>query len=61
MPIPVTVLAIRIRAAETAKQVEDLMKYDLPADPIVRALCDRLMVALEPEPPTYCSHCGERT
>jgi hypothetical protein len=58
MSIPVTVLAIRIRAAETAEQVKDLMKYDLPTDAVTRALCERLMVALEGEEPLPCPNCG---
>jgi len=59
MTIPVTVLAIRIKSVETGKQVEDMMKYDLPVDPIVRALCERLIVALDGALDT-CPHCGDR-
>jgi hypothetical protein len=57
--IPLTVLAVRIRAAESPRAITDMMKYDLPQDPIVRALCDRLIVSMENECPERCPKCGE--
>jgi len=60
MTISPTIASIRIRAAETVREIEDMMKYDLPQDPIIRALCDRLIVAMENEAEVYdtCPYCG---
>jgi hypothetical protein len=57
-----TIMSIRIRSAENPRDVENMMRYDLPQDAITRALCQALIATMEAlaEERSVCAYCGDR-
>lgn len=55
-----TVLVDKIRSAVSASQVKALMDYELPQDPVTRALSTALMNAIDTAnaPLPRCNFCG---